>query len=275
MKPQDMHLPLANPQLSSPDNAISTTSTASVGKGVAFITGAAQGIGRAIALQLAEDGYDIGMNDLPGKQKMLEELEKVIQQRQGAGKDEDGMGKDNSSGGRKTRTALFFGDVSDEGSVKAMVEGVVEVLGGLDVMVANAGIVTATSLVETTMDEWDRTFAINARGTFLCYKYAAIQMIAQGRGGRIIGACSISGKVGRDLGTTYCATKFAVRSLTQTSALELGKYGITVNAYAPGVPVGRLGQPEDVAHLVSYLVTKKAGFITGQSININGGRFFD
>ncbi|THU91699.1 acetoin reductase family protein [Dendrothele bispora CBS 962.96] len=257
-------------------------------KGVALITGSSQGIGKAIALRLASDGYDIALNDLSSKLNKLEEVEKTITQEMGR------------------KSTVFCGDVSDEETVQQMVKGVVEQLGSLDVMVANAGINAATSLVETTTQEWDRTFAINARGTFLCYKYAAIQMISQGRGGRIIGACSVSGKQGRELGTTYCATKFAIRSLTQTSALELGKYGITVNAYAPGAvdteilktltsalvtsegneeavkdiwrqaaPVGRLGQPEDIAHLVSYLVSKEAGFVTGQAVSINGGRFFD
>ncbi|KAK7450577.1 hypothetical protein VKT23_012886 [Stygiomarasmius scandens] len=188
MKPTSMHMPITQ----------TNSAPYSGSKGIALITGAAQGIGKAIATKLASDGYDIGLNDLPSKQPRLEDLEKEIQ----------GLGR---------RTAVFFGDVSDEGSVNAMIKGVVEFLGGLDVMVANAGVVTATSLVETSTEEWDRTFAINARGTFLCYKYAAIQMITQGRGGRIIGACSISGKQGRDLGTTYCATKFAIRSLTQTS----------------------------------------------------------
>ncbi|KAK7444067.1 hypothetical protein VKT23_015465 [Stygiomarasmius scandens] len=270
-----------------PTDQIGTSGFAKGLKGVALITGSSQGIGKAIALRLASDGYDVALNDLAFKQNQLEEVEKAIKE----------IGRNST---------IFFGDVSDEETVQQMVKGVVEQLGSLDVMVANAGVNTATSLVETPTEEWDRTFAINARGTFLCYKYAAIQMISQGRGGRIIGACSVSGKQGRELGTTYCATKFAIRSLTQTSALELGKYGITVNAYAPGAvdtdllnpiasalvtperdkeavkdiwrqaaPVGRLGQPEDIAHLVSYLVSKEAGFVTGQAISINGGRFFD
>jgi len=146
--------------------------------------------------------------------------------------------------------------------------------------------------------------AVNARGTMLCYKHAGKQMIAQGRGGRIIGACSQAGKQASPVVPAYCASKFAIRGLTQAAAQEFGQHGITVNAYAPGVvdtrligplkapdasgnsspalaavlagtPVRRLGEPEDVAGLVSYLASDCASFITGQSVSINGGCFFD
>jgi len=144
--------------------------------------------------------------------------------------------------------------------------------------------------------------AVNTRGTFLCYKYAAAQMITQGRGGRIIGATSIVGKLGVPLASAYAASKFAIRGLTQTAALELGRHNIAVNTYAPGVvdtplkdsmmaghanadkelvdwkhtyvgrrPIKHDGQPEDVASLVSYLASKEAHFITGQSISVDGG----
>jgi len=157
------------------------------------------------------------------------------------------------------------------------------------------------------VEQWDRVLAVNLRGVFLCYKHAAKQMIAQGRGGRLIGASSLAGKKGHAQYSAYSASKFAVRGLTQSAALEYAKHGITVNAYAPGTimtpmvqdiedtlvkgtgmtpeqasqltanigAVGYKGTPEDIANLVSYLVSKEAHFVTGQSISCDGGAFFD
>ncbi|KAF8547027.1 short chain oxidoreductase [Imleria badia] len=255
----------------------------SVATGIALITGSAQGLGRSIALRLARDGFDIALNDVSSKRDQLravaEDIEKI---------------------GR--RTLLVPADVTIEEEVKEMVQEVSKVLGGLDVMVANAGIACQmASLVSTDLDVWERVMAVNARGPFLCYKYAAQQMIKQGRGGRIIGASSIIGKSGIPLSTPYCASKFAVRGLTQTAALELGQYNITVNSYAPGLietpilnavkkvaeadvemlksAMGRLSmkvikqesQPEDIASIVSYLASKEAHFMTGQCITVDGG----
>ncbi|KIK70274.1 hypothetical protein GYMLUDRAFT_187995 [Collybiopsis luxurians FD-317 M1] len=252
-------------------------------KGFAFVTGSAQGIGRAIALKLAADGFDVALNDIPSKIEQLREVEREAQ-------------------AFERKTGIFVGDVSDEKSVKDMIDEAVKHFGpDLDIFVANAGMTTDNSIIDAPVEEWDRIFAINARGTFLCYKYAAIQMISQGRGGRIIGASSVSGKRGRRGGISYCGAKFAVRGMTQVSALDLAKYGITVNAYAPGpidtpmmaglleddidgskraewlgsIPLGRMGQPNDIASLVSFLASKDAGYITGQTVSINGGTYFD
>jgi NAD(P)-dependent dehydrogenase (short-subunit alcohol dehydrogenase family) len=183
-----------------------------------------------------------------------------------------------------------------------MVQKVVQDLGSLDVMVANAGIIAFESFLNITVESFDRLMAVNARGTMLCYKHAGKQMIAQGRGGRIIGASSLAAKRANPIVPTYSATKFAVRGLTQAAAQEFGVHGITVNAYAPGVvdtpmiapmkvtdgssplpvsaviattPLRRLGEPEDVAGLVSYFVSDGASFITGQCISVCGGRHFD
>ncbi|OJA15481.1 hypothetical protein AZE42_06343, partial [Rhizopogon vesiculosus] len=175
----------------------------------------------------------------------------------------------------------------------------------------------------TTSEDFESVLSVNVKGTFHCYKYAAQQMIAQGDGGRIIGASSLAGKKGKFICrcfrccmvtddmppsghamlSAYCASKFAVRGLTQTAAIEFGHHGITVNAYAPGPiytsmlaqlqqaaversgdlyeemkrlsSVGYLGNTQDVGNLVSFLVTPEARFITGQSITIDGGIFFD
>ncbi|KAF7300863.1 L-2,3-butanediol dehydrogenase [Mycena kentingensis (nom. inval.)] len=254
-------------------------------KGTACITGAAQGIGKAIALRLAADGFDIGLNDIPSKQAALEDVKKEV----------EGLGR---------RAAVLSGDVSVEEDVKRMVDEAVKQLGGLDVMVANAAICKPrASVLDISVEEWDATFAINTRGIFLCYKYAAKAMIAQGRGGRIIGATSGAGKQGYAPLPDYSASKFAVRGLTQATAQELGKHGITVNTYAPGAVITPMTQqfpalsgvaedeffagqadltstkvnvtPSDIASLVSFLASKEAGFITGQSISADGGRYFD
>ncbi|KAK0218615.1 hypothetical protein EDD85DRAFT_353344 [Armillaria nabsnona] len=186
-------------------------------KGVAVVTGAGQGIGKAIALRLADDGFDIAVNDiaLDAKINKLRDVQAEIIEK-----------------GRQC--GVFPGDVSNEEDVKSIVEGVVNTLGGLDVMVANAGVCPTASVLDYTVEQWDRAFAINTRGAFLCYQYAAKQMIKQGRGGRIIGCSSSAGKQGLAMMSLYGATKSAIRGLTQGAALDLGKFGITVNAYAPG-----------------------------------------
>ncbi|KIK92885.1 hypothetical protein PAXRUDRAFT_829565 [Paxillus rubicundulus Ve08.2h10] len=258
----------------------------SISKGIALVTGSAQGLGRAIALRLAQDGYDIALNDIPSKSHRLREV-----------------AHDVDKSGRKA--IVLPADVTVEEQVKEMVKEVSTKLGGLDVMIANAGVVQISTLVSTQLADWDRVMNINTRGPFLCYKYAAEQMVKQGRGGRIIGASSLAGKQGYPLLSAYCASKFAVKGLTQVAALELGRYGITVNAYAPGLivtpmaagmvdadgkflssdeeysawvmnriegrPIKHVGQPEDVASIVSYLVSKEAHFITGQTISVDGG----
>ncbi|KAJ6598169.1 hypothetical protein DFH09DRAFT_1356505 [Mycena vulgaris] len=251
-------------------------------KGIALVTGAAQGIGRAIALRLAEDGFDVAVNDIAGNSEQLDILVGEIQAK-----------------GRASSKCIA--DVSQEDEVRKMVETVVEQHGGLDVMVANAGVIGRLgSFIEVSVEDWDRVMNINARGCFLCYKHAGIQMINQGRGGRIIGASSYAGKQGGGAQAPYSASKFAVRGLTQAAAQEFGAHGITVNAYAPGgvdtpmtanmetptgvpllqmlkemAPLKRVGVPEDISSLVSFLASKESQFITGQSISINGGIFFD
>ncbi|OBZ77885.1 Diacetyl reductase [(S)-acetoin forming] [Grifola frondosa] len=251
---------------------------------IAFVTGAARGIGEAIALRLADDGLDVAVNDIASKDEELAAVVKAIE--------------------AKGRRAIAVpGDVSSEEEIIAMVDKVVEVLGGLDVMVANAGIFRMFSLLDTSVEEWDTTMAINARGVMLSFKHAARQMIKQGRGGRIIGACSCAGKTAVINAAAYSASKFAVRGLTQSAALELAKYDITVNSYAPaailtpmilrpedtvnggpgntvlkdcGIPPNvAKAEPSVIAGLVSYLVKPEAYFVTGQCININGGVLFD
>ncbi|KAJ6531629.1 hypothetical protein DFH09DRAFT_1409024 [Mycena vulgaris] len=230
-------------------------------KGTAVVTGAAQGIGREIALRLARDGFDLALNDITAKRTELHGVEEEVVKL-----------------GRKA--GLFIADVAAEDEVRAMLEAVVAKFGGIEVMVANAGICKGGAFLDVNVDDWDRTFSINVRGVFLCYQYAAKQMVAQGRGGRIIGACSLAGKQGKAARFRYSASKFAVRGLTGGSCLasELGAHGITVNAYAPAAqtPAGRNGKLSDVVGIVSFLASEEASFITGESfISVNGGRYFD
>jgi acetoin reductase-like protein len=256
-------------------------------KGTAIVTGASQGIGRAIALRLADDGFDIALNDIATKSTGLETVASDIS-------------------GKGRRTIIVPADVSVEDEVRGMIATTVRVLGGVDVMVANAGIITFGNVLDVDVESFDATFSVNVRGTLLCYKYAARQMIEQGRGGRIIGASSVFGKRSSKDFIAYSSSKFAVRGLTQAAAIELGHHGITVNCYAPGpiqtemlrtlreqrerweaeqgydpgsiqrgqTTVGYEGVPNDIASIVSYLVSKEAHFITGQSVSVDGGLFF-
>ncbi|XP_006464033.1 hypothetical protein AGABI2DRAFT_194636 [Agaricus bisporus var. bisporus H97] len=251
---------------------------------VALVTGAARGIGEAIARRLAKDGYDLAINDLPSQTPGLEKLQEEI----------ISMGR---------RSYICIADVSKENEVKNMIDNTVEALGGLHVMIANAGIGRISPGPLGTLESWDLTMATNARGVFLCYKYAAEVMIKQGQGGRIIGASSVAGKQSLESHTAaYAASKFAIRGLTQAAARELGKYNITVNTYAPGpidtpmsktfglsdaeisavkekerkmTVLGRIGTADEVAGVVSFLVSSDASYVTGQTMSVNGGMLLD
>jgi len=249
---------------------------------VAIITGGAQGMGEAIAYRLAEDGITVAVMDIKGKEALLEAVVKKVEEKGG-------------------KASHLIGDISVEEEVKGAVDKVVEEHGSLDIMVANAGILKYGALVDTPLDEWNQVLTVNTTGAMLCFKYAAIQMIKQGRGGRIIGASSAAGKRAIKNIAAYSASKFAVRGLTQSTAQELRPHKITVNSYAPGLiytpmvshpddakhggtgsvaamtlpdGIGGAG-PEVIAELVAYLIKPEAYFVTGQTINIDGGWNFD
>lgn len=255
---------------------------------VAHVTGAAQGIGKAIALRLARDGHDVAVSDLPASRDQLEETSKEI----------------SASG---VRSVALTGDVSDPESVRGLVTGTAEQLGSLDVIVANAGVAQTKALLDVTPEEYDKVHAVNGRGVFLCYTEAARQMIRQGTGGKIIGASSIAGHKGFGLLGVYSSSKFGVRALTQAAAQEWAEHGITVNAYCPGIvdtnmwvevdrdlgaindvaegesmkamaqgiALGRVSTGEDVAKFVSFLAGPDSDYMTGQSVLIDGGMLFN
>lgn len=253
----------------------------------ALVTGAARGIGRAIAQRLASDGFAVTVADL-----------------QSAGKAMDGVVQGIVTSGGVARVAAV--DVTVRAEVDRAVADHVAAYGGLDVMVANAGIAITSPMLETTAEQWQRTLDVNLTGVFNCYQAAGRQMVAQGRGGRLIGAASVaSHRAGKWQGA-YSASKFAIRGLTQSVAQELAEHGITANVYSPGVvhtpmwesideamtvrlgtpagsamegmldqiPLRRLENPEDVAGVVSFLASPDSAYITGQSIVVDGGMWF-
>ena len=252
----------------------------------ALVTGAARGIGRAIAERLAADGLAVSVADLPSAKDQVDAVVAGL-------------------GGPETALGLSV-DVTDAASVEAAVAEHVRHFGGLDVMVANAGIAVTAPLLEITAAQWQQTMDVNVKGVLHCYQSAARQMIAQGRGGRLIGAASVAAHRGGKWQSAYSASKFAVRGMSQSVAQELAEYQITVNVYSPGVvhtpmwegidaemtrrrgtevgsemagmvagiPMGRLETPEDVAGVVAFLASPDAGYITGQSIVVDGGMWF-
>lgn len=255
---------------------------------VALVTGAARGIGRAIAVRLANDGMDVAVNDLEVQKDELEVTKLMVERV-----------------GRKSVSVIA--DISTESDVDAMVEAVVKHFGELNVMISNAGIVSTKSLFEVSVEEWDKVQAVNVRGMMLCHRAAAKQFIEQGKGGKIVGACSIAGYRPSPTALAYCVSKWAVRGLTQSCAEELAQHGITVNAVCPG-PVAthmweeldaargvanglqkweafhnsvnarsamkKASTPEDIADAYSFLSSPHSKMITGQCLIVDGGIAF-
>jgi len=166
---------------------------------IAIVTGAARGIGRSIAIRLAADGLDVVINDISTNETQLNAVAEEIR-------------------ALNRRAITFLGDVSLDNVVKEMVDTAVKELGGVDVMVANAGIASMGSIIDMEVEEWDKLMAVNLRGPMLAYKYAGRQMIKQGRGGRLIAASSILGQKASANLSLYSASKFGVRGLTQAAA---------------------------------------------------------
>ena len=251
---------------------------------IAIVTGGAQGMGRAISLRYAREGGSVVVADvnLQGAEGVVEEITRAH--------------------GAAIAVPV---DVRDQEQVQAMVDAAVEHFGGLDILVNNAGVGKIIPFLETTEADWNFMFDINCKGLLWCSQAAARQMIAQGRGGKIVNLASQAGRRGEALVLAYCASKACVISMNQSIALALAPHKINVNAIAPGIvdtpfwdevdrqfaellnmevgepkrtfiqsiPLGRIEQPEDVTGAAVFLASSDADYITQQTFNVDGGNW--
>lgn len=248
---------------------------------VVLITGAACGIGKAIALKFAEEGANVVITDI--NEEKLKEVMKEIEP--------------------KTSVLMYTMDVTKSDQIKKVVESVVTKFKRIDVLVNNAGVSTMNWFWKLTEEEWDFNMNVNAKGVWLVSKYVAPYMMKR-KNGKIVNIASMAAKIGAPLLAHYSASKFAVLGLTQAMAKELAPYKINVNAVCPGfvktsmqdreieweaklrnvddpekireeyikqTPLGRLCYPEDVAKVVLFLASEDSDFLTGQAINVTGG----
>jgi NAD(P)-dependent dehydrogenase (short-subunit alcohol dehydrogenase family) len=237
---------------------------------VAIVTGANTGIGLAIAERLLADGYALGYATA-GNDDKHEGPVNGLRQKYG-----------------ESRLAWVYGDLSDPETPQKLVDGVVDELGHVDALVNNAGLSTAKPFLELTVDDFDLTFDVDVRASFLLAQAAATQMKEQGTGGSIVNITSVHEHIPRPDFAVYAAAKAALGMLSKALALELAQYTIRVNSVAPGViatprneqdaerlnpevPLGRPGKPEEVAALVAWLCSDEAAYVTGQSYIIDGG----
>lgn len=240
---------------------------------VAIVTGAGRGMGKATALTLARDAAAVVVNDV--RRELAESVTKEI----------------DAAGGQ---AIAYVADVSDEKQVQAMVNATVEQFGTVDILVNNAGILRTTSPLETiSAEEWELMMAVNVRGVFLCTK-AVLPIMKDKRNGKIVNVSSSAGRSTSTFGGAhYTTSKAAVLGLTRHTARETAPYNINVNAVAPGsmdtemvrematpehieeeqqkIPLRRLGTAQDEANLVAFLCSEESSYITGATIDINGG----
>jgi len=237
---------------------------------VALVTGSGRGIGRAIALALAEHGANVVVNDV-----MAESAQQVAAEIEARG----------------VAAMSAVADITSEDEVKAMVTAVMDRFGQIDILVNNAGITQDNLLMRMSEEQWDAVLTVNLKGAFLCTKAVARPMV-KARRGRIINIASVVGLTGNVGQANYSSSKGGLIALTKSTAQELGSRGITCNAVAPGfietemtarlsdearqqmlgrIPLGRPGQPEDVAAAVVFLAGPEAAYITGQVLTVDGG----
>jgi len=248
-----------------------------------IVTGSARGIGKAIGLRMVAEGASVVFADIDTKQAEAAAAEAL------------------KSGGKAISMSV---DVTKRDQVRAIVARAVSEYGKLDIMFNNAGINKIQPFMETTEDNWDRIMRVNGLGVLIGMQEAARQMIAQGHGGKIINTASIAGRQGYGNVAPYCASKFAVISLTQSAARALAQHRITVNGFSPGVVdtplweqldrehvelgetkepgeamrnfsagilLGRVAKPSDIVGLVAFLASSDSDYITGQVITVDGG----
>jgi len=272
---------------------------------VALVTGASRGIGRAIAIKLAEEGADVVINYQNAKEhaqalsKLIDRIGLAQELEEIAGKIEKMETKEHAkeisdlieSKGR--HSFICQANVSDMEQVNLMREEVTRKFGGVDILVNNAGIVRDKSFVKMTPDMWNDVLSVNLNGTFYCTK-AFIDSMIEKKYGRIVNISSVVGKMGNFGQANYTASKAGVIGLTKALAREFAGKGVTVNAIAPGyietdmvkgvpadamekvlakIPLGRLGKASEVAGTVAFLASRDGDYITGQVIDINGGLY--
>lgn len=237
----------------------------------ALVTGASRGIGRAIALCLAAEGARVAIN-YAGNVKAAEEVKAAVEAAGGA-------------------AILCQADISDSAAVEAMVADVVKEFGTIDILVNNAGITRDTLLMRMKDEDFAKVLDTNLKGVFYCTK-AVAKLMMKKRSGRIVNMASVVGLVGNAGQTNYAAAKAGVIGFSKSAARELASRGITVNVVAPGfigtdmtavlpeavkektlagIPLGKMGEPEDVANAVLFLASDQASYITGQVVNVDGG----
>ncbi len=241
---------------------------------VALVTGAQQGIGRAIALAYGREGASVVVNYLDN-QAAAEDIASRIR-----------------AGG--ARAIAVAGNVARAADVRGLLEAGTT-LGGIDVLVNNAGIFPRVEFLQMSEAQWDEVLGVNLKGTFLCTQAVAREMVARGRGGAVINLASAAAFRSSPRGVHYVSSKAGIVGLTRAAALELARYKVRVNAIAPGttdtaqprygmseeelqaagrqIPLGRLAEPEDVADLAVFLASEEARHITGQTMHVNGGSY--
>jgi len=238
---------------------------------VVLITGASQGIGKATALKFAEEKASLAINDIEGQEEQLKELKNEIEKLGG-------------------KANYYLADVANYEEVEKMVQSIKNDLGKLDVLVNNAGICRDKTLAKMTKEDWQKVIDVDLTGVFNCTK-AALPLIVNNRG-KIINVSSLVGIRGNFGQTNYAAAKAGIIGFTKSLAKEIGRFGVTVNAIAPGfietnltqrmpeeikgmvkkfTPLGRFGRTEEVAFLITFLASEKADFITGSVVSIDGG----
>jgi len=241
---------------------------------VAIVTGASQGIGRGIALGLAEAGADIVVNYYQNNDAATEVAEKIIM-----------LGRN---------VLVLQGDISNREDVSRIVQEVLEAFEKIDILVNNAGIFIAGPLEKMREEDWDRVVAVNLKGVFLCCQAVGNHMIEKKSGGSMINVASISGHIPEINGGAYTPSKAGVIGLTRLLAVEWSKYNIRVNAISPGpvmtplqrkaypnekllaarnnsIPMRRHGTPEEIAKTVVFLASNDSSYITGEEITVDGG----
>jgi len=242
---------------------------------VVLVTGAQQGIGAAMVREFSAAGADVAINWLDDEVAAQHVAEEV--------------------GARGRRAFLVQADVSRLEQVQAMVSAVRDGLGAIDILVNNAGVFPRVPFLEMTEHDWDQVLDVNLKGSCFCAQYTAKAMVAGGRQGAIVNIASGAALRGSPRGVHYVASKGGVLSLTRALALELAPYRIRVNAIAPGltdtaqprygsseaeiaetaraIPLGRMALPEEIARAAVFLASDNAGFVTGQTLHVNGGSY--